>query len=313
MKNLLLGILLIGTINAYSQEISIDMDVSLDLDHFEKFFKEDNPMVPLDTLIYHENKSFSPDKSLYIQTFPYEYKHLLMTNKGRYITKVPYTSFYDKIIWLKNCVVVDGRDNNIYLIDFKDYKRSAYYVKGGYSFIGNSDSLSYFYSFNDSTYVGDYLIPIEHTIFSINEKGINLTNKKEREDDNKIIRKYYNESFSFVKNKDTSGAFTYNFHYPDSIWTYDKPINFFNEWNVYHRNGSNYVEIIADNPMGIFRFDKNNVTPVIKCDTLNIKNFMVENDFLIYTINFHYQKPPLYLINIKTNETYHPVVIQKRD
>ena len=312
-KNLVLGILIIVAIKVYSQDIAIDINTPLELTHFKQIFKKYNPDIPLDTLNYSDSKSYSNDKSLYLKYIPEQIKYRLMTYDDKYITSIPYTSVYDKIIWLKNCVVVENsvQDFNypvIYMVDLKSGDLSFYQGKGWLSYIGHSDSICYFYSQKDSISIGDFLVPDEYTIFSINEKGLMITDKKEREDDNKIVRKYYNESFSLVINEDSSGKSSYNFHYFDSVWTYNEPVVYFDDRNVYHRNGDIYVRI---NTKAIYRFDKNNVTEVLDCDTLSIDQFMIENNHLIYSLNYDYRKPPLGILNLQTKQTLHPFIKQE--
>ena len=60
----------------------------------------------------------------------------------------------------------------------------------------------------------------------------------------------------------------------------------------------------------IYRFDKNNVTKVVDCDTMRIEHFMIENNHLIYSTYFEYQKPPLGILNIETKQTYYPTIIK---
>lgn len=315
-RNLLLGILIILTFKIYSQDIEIALDEPIELTSFEQFFKKDNSLVPLDTLNYSMNKSFSPDKSQYLKNFRKEKKYHLMTYDDSFIIEVPYTSLYDKIVWLQNCLIVVGtnpespRNSSIYLISFNDKKLSTFNVKGIFGYMGHSDSLCYFYSFTDSIYLGDHIIPNKNTIFSINEKGLLLTNIKKRDDNNKKIITYYNESFSVVMEKDSSSNWNYNFYHYGLKWTFNKPIIFFQDNDVYYRNGITYVII---NTKAIYRFDKNSVTKIADCDTLSIRQFMVDNNYLIYSLNYDSQKPPLGIFNLETKETFHPIILQKKD
>ena len=312
-RTILSGILVAVAMNLYSQDIEIDVNTPLELSHFEQFFKKDNPSVPLDTLIYSNTRSYSYDKRYYIQRVPGEEKYRVMTYDDKLITEIPFGSVYDKIIWLENCLVVnsDKEDFNhcvIYLVNLKDGKLSAYRANGRYYYIGHSDSLCYFYSSMKSVSLGNFFIPEEGTIFSIDERGLTLTDKKEREAEDKIIRKYYNGPFSLVINKDASGKSSYSFHYFDSIWTYNEPVIYFYDQDVFPCNGVYYVYV---NSTAIYRFDKESVTKVIDCDTLSIDQFMIENNHLIYSISYDYRKPPLYIMDLETKETQSPVIITK--
>lgn len=310
---LFLSILIILTSKTYSQDIA--MDESLELANFEQFFKKDNPSVPLDTLYYSNNKNFSLDKSFYIQSILRDKKHRLMTYDDKFIAEIPNASIYDQIIWLRNCVLIKSRINEsppyeLNLINLSTGKLMTYTTKERFYYKGNSDSSCYYYSSQDSSYFGDLFVHEEYSIVEINEKGIRLTNVKEREDDNKIIRKYYADSFSFVMNKNTTGKYTYNFHYFDSIWSYNEPIEYFDEKNVYHHNGAYYVKI---NSKAIYRFDNNNVTKIVDCDTMRIDQFMIENNHLIYSTYYDYQKPLLGIMNLDTRQMYYPTIIKHKD
>lgn len=313
-EKLFLSLLFIVAIKVYSQDVEIDLHTPLELTGFEQFFKEDSSTFPLDKLNYHTNKSFSYDRSVYLHFLPNENKHRLMTKDHKLIVEIPNASIYDRIIWLQNCVVIKNRINidtppELYLINLNTEKLTIYKTKGRFYYIGHSDSLCYFYAAMDSSYIGDLFVPDENSIVSVNEKGLSLSNKKERDDENKKIYLYYNESFSIIFEKDITGKSYHNFHYFDSIWTYKEPIHYFNEQDVYHRNGEIYVNI---NSKVIYRFDKNNVTKVVDCDTLSIDQFMIEKNHLIYSINFHYQKPPLGILNLETKQTHYPVILQKK-
>jgi hypothetical protein len=314
MKRTILSVIfIVVAMNLFSQDIEIDSYTPLELSHFEHFFRKDNPSVPLDTLIYSNTRSYSCDKNYYIQRIPGEKKYRVMTSNDKFITEIPFGSVYDKIIWLQNCLVVNGDNEDfnhriIYVVNLKEGKLFTYKAKGRYYYIGHSDSLCYFYSSMKSVTLGDFFFPEEGTIFSVSERGLTLTDKKEREAEDKIIRKYYNGPFSLVINKDASGKFSYSFHYYDSIWTYNEPVNYFDDQDVFPCNGAFYVNV---NSTAIYRFDKENVTKVMDCDTLSIDQFMVENNHLIYSINYDYSKPPLYIMDLDSKETRSPVIFKK--
>jgi len=312
-RAILSGIFIVVAVKLFSQDIAVDE--SLELSHFENFFKKENPAVPSDTLIYSNNRTYSYDRNFYIRRIRGEKKYSLMTYDDKLIAEIPFGSVYDKIMWLQNCVVVNSDIEDfdhcvIYVVSLKDGKLSAYRANGRYYYIGHSDSLCYFYSSVNSVYLGDFFIPEEGTIFSINETGITLTDKKERDAEGKIITRYYNGSFSLVLKLDAPGKSSYSFHYYDSIWPCNEPISYFDGQDVYTRDGVNYVKV---NSKAIYRFDKKNVTKLIDCDTLSIDQFMIENNHLIYTISYDYRKPPLGILNLDTRETRYPAISSKQD
>ena len=311
----LIILFLIIAIQSHSQDFTVSETRIVDLTHLEQVFKGDGSAAPLDTVIYHHNKSFSPDKRVYIQSFLNESKYRVMTKENKLIAEIPYTSVYDRIIWLKNVLVVHHTDlmypnDVLYVIDLADETLTTYITNGFISYEGNSDTVCYFGSVKDSCYVGDLLIPEELTIFAINEKGPGLTGVKSRDEDFKVIRRYYNEYFSFVIEKDSTGKSSCNFYYYDSVWTYNEPLEYFEYSDVYQHNGVSYVKFYRGD---LYQFDRNHVNKIINCDSLYIEQFMIENNYLIYGNDFNYEKPSLGIINLETKEIHYPAIIQKSD
>ena len=312
-RTIVFGIVCMICTQAFSQFDMIEVDNSLELTQVSRVFKKDNPTEPLDTVYYSSSKTYSDNKKFYLELVPEEFQYKLMTCDDRFIANVPYTSFYDKIIWLQNCVVIendvkDFKNPVIYVVNLKHGKLVTYSVTGGISYIGQSENHCYFSTAKDSVSIGKYFIPKEGTIFSINEKGPARTNAKEREDKDNNIRLYYDKSFSVVREKNSEGVYSCNFHYFDSVWTCPEPIDYFDKQNVHHSHGAIYVKI---NSNCIYRFDANSVTKVVDCDTLSIKQFAIENNYLIYSMYYSYQKPQFGMLNLETMQTLNPILIKK--
>ena len=330
---------------------NIVIDPEFDLTNFDSYIDKDNgkylPIIQCDT-----QKVYSPDYKFYFeyQKFkdPAHRKVILYNNNRKPIARLKHLPKGETLIWLKNCVILDGGSAPITkktTINLTTGKVKNYRTKGWFMFLGQTNEKAFFASHSDNNKISGKTLKNTHSIISLNEKGVDLFV------DNKSISNSYPDSVYFYdffnskftirclkleNNSDDDQPLRIEFISENKVILTPDSIKFFTAFeDSYFLNGDTYLKI---NGNEIYRVSENSFEKIFDFREAKIsgwiRDFKIEGEYLIFKIQnsgfeFAFMEEPkdsimsvnrlivkkhvygynsIGIVNLKTKECFYPTI-----
>ena len=300
----------------------------LDLSHFESFLNKSETN-PLSEIEYFQNRIYSNNRNYYVSNSSTDKVLYLKDKNGEIIQKIEGASLDDNIIWLSGCVIIDrflNEPNKKILINLITGKQVIYNTTDKFIYVGQSDTLCYFYSIGDYSNFDTLFLKSRQSVVSLNENGAAIeynnptvlsrewgkSNYSGSEEwiysysDSMITFDYYNRELSSGFQSFGSVDATRYFKNYDSIWPYPENVaTIYMDRDVFYHNGFTFALL---NNKAIYRFGDHEVIKILDCADLNIRNFLIENQFLIFTSKDEMKDKLVGIMNMNTRELKFPKV-----
>jgi hypothetical protein len=329
----------------------IVIDPQFDLDNFNEFIDKGKNK-PLTIIHLDTQRVYSPDYKYYFESQtlnePNHRKAILYNAERRPIARLKYLPKGETLLWLDNCVILDGGSGpktEKIVIDVVTGKIKTYSTKGWFMFLGQTNQEAFFASHSENNKISGKTIRNRHSVISLNEKGIRLAV------DNKSISNSYPDSvyyYEFFNSKfaircvklehksDDDRPLKIEFITGNNVVLTPDSLSFYTACeDSYYMNGETFVKV---NGTVIYRVTKSSIEKIFDFRESKIRgwirDFKIEGEYLIFRaqnsgFEFALQDPPsdsvvtvnglvakqhaygyntIGIVNLKTKECFYPTI-----